>query len=113
MKNTKIFIFVLILLIPLNALAGMFGPSNFWECILDEMPGAKNDAVAVAIIRKCAKKFPSTAPGSESTTEIKKKSPLLGPKTCNECIIKYAEDTTSPKGINFIRGACYKLYPKE
>ena len=99
-----------IFLIPLNASAGMFGPSNYWECILDEMPGVKNDTVAIAIVRKCQKKFPSTA---NRTIETKKKSLLFGPKTFNECVIKYAENVTSPTGSTVIRRACYVLYPRE
>ncbi|HBT86911.1 MAG TPA: hypothetical protein DEB50_00065 [Desulfobacter sp.] len=107
MKNIKYLVFFLIFLMPFNAFAGMFGPSNFWECILDEMPGVKNDAVANATMMKCRKKFPNTA------YPQKKSSSLFGPKTANECIIKYAKDVSSPRGAELIRAACYRLYPRE
>jgi len=110
MKNIKYLVFFWLFLIPFNAYAGMFGPSNFWECILDEMPGVKNDAVAIAIQGKCRKKFPTTA---NYITEIKKKSSVFGPKTANECVIKYAENVSSQRGAGLIRSACYRLYPRE
>ncbi len=104
-ENIELLVFCFILLIPLNAFAGMFGPSNFWECILDEMPGVKNDTVATAIVIKCRKKFPNT-------TEFEKKSSVFAPKTANECVIKYAENVSSPKAGGLIKGACYRLYPR-
>ncbi len=84
----------------------MFGPSNFWECILDEMPGVKNDPAAIEVIRKCQKEFSTTA-------EVEKKSPIIGIKTAGECVLEYAKDVSSPRGAKLIRAACYTLYPRE
>lgn len=36
----------------------MFGPSTYWECFLDKMPGVKNDPAAVEIIKQCSHDFP-------------------------------------------------------
>ncbi len=39
--------------------AGLFGPSNFEECVLDQMKGVKSDAAANAITFACRSKFPA------------------------------------------------------
>lgn len=83
----------------------MFGPSNFWECILDEMPGVKNDTAAIEVQRKCYNKFPNT-------NEFEKKSPLFGVKTAGDCVLEYAKDVSSPRGAELIKFACYRLYPR-
>lgn len=40
------------------AYAGLFGPSDYDECILESMKGVKSDLAARAIIRSCREKFP-------------------------------------------------------
>jgi hypothetical protein len=40
--------------------AGLFGPSNYDECVLDRMQGVKSDLAAKVIIGACYSKFPST-----------------------------------------------------
>lgn len=47
--------------LPQQACAGFFGPSNFDECILDNMKGVTSDLAARAIYRSCLEKFPKTA----------------------------------------------------
>ena len=106
MKHIKCLTALLVLLFPISAFAGLFGPSNYWECILEEMQGVKNDPAAIEIIRKCRNEFPITA-------EVKKKSPIIGIKTAGECVIEYAKDVSSPLGAKYIRAACYRLYPRE
>ena len=106
MKNTKYLALLLIFLLLLNASAGMFGSSNYWECILDEMPGVKNDPAAIEVVRKCRKEFPSS-------TKVEKKSPLFGVKTAGECVLEYAKDVSSPRGAKLVRAACYRLYPRK
>jgi len=44
------------------AFAGWFGPSNYDECILENMKGVGDRAAAGQIIQACARKFPSPAP---------------------------------------------------
>lgn len=43
----------------LPSLAGLFGPDNYEECILEEMKGVTSDVAANAIKRACRKEFPS------------------------------------------------------
>ncbi|MCW5206571.1 hypothetical protein VU08_06550 [Desulfobulbus sp. F5] len=85
---------------------GWFGPSNFDECILDRMPGVKNDTVASETREICRKEFPNQR-------EVKKKSAIIGIKNSSECVLKYAKDETSPLSARLIKTSCYKLYPKE
>ena len=87
---------LLALLLPMSAFAGLFGPSNYWECILEEMSGVKNDPAAFEVVRKCRKEFPTTA-------EVEKKSPIIGIKTAGECVLKYGKDVSSPHGAKLIR----------
>jgi len=106
MKHIKYLTALMVLLLSISAFAGLFGPSNYWECILEEMPGVKNDIAAIEVIRKCRKEFPTTA-------KVKKKSPIIGIKTAGECVLEYAKDVSSPGGAKWIRAACYRLYPRE
>lgn len=106
MKRSVFLTIVLIFFSPITTSSGVFGPSNYWECILDRMPGVKNDSVAIEVIRKCRKKFPNSL-------EVEKKSPLFGVKTAGECVLKYGKDISSPRGVKLVRIACYRLYPKE
>lgn len=105
--NKSSFLFASVFLIlaaaPFIADAGFFGPSNYHECILDEMPGTKNNIVAREIRRKCSKDFPSQG-------AITKKSSLFGVDTAGECIIKYGEDVSSKHAASSIRRACRNLY---
>lgn len=41
-----------------SAYAGIFGPSNFDDCVLESMKGVTSDMAAQAIYRSCRKKFP-------------------------------------------------------
>ena len=43
---------------PSVALAGLFGPSNYDECILENMKGVGDKYAAGAIMRACRSKFP-------------------------------------------------------
>ena len=90
-----------------NSHADLFGPSNYWECILEEIPGVANDPAASFVINKCVEEFPDTE------EDYEKKKPLWGVKTAPECVIEYGKDTISPVGVKIILGACYRLYPKE
>jgi hypothetical protein len=48
----------LVTLIPVESFAGWFGPSNFDECILQNMKGVTSDVAAGQIVRVCRHKFP-------------------------------------------------------
>lgn len=47
-----------VFLIPNISYAGLFGPSNYDECILDAMKGVTNDKAAISIKQACYNKFP-------------------------------------------------------
>ena len=48
----------------------------------------------------------------EYNAEVKKKTPIFGVKTANECVLEYGKDISSPRGAKLVRIACYKLYPR-
>lgn len=52
------YIILLILVSPVSTSAGFFGPSNYDECVLDNMKGVTSDQAARAIQAACRKKFP-------------------------------------------------------
>jgi len=85
---------------------GFFGPSNYWECILDSLPGAQNDIVGTNLIIQCNKKFPNP----RLIAEKDKVGGLISVPTKDDCIMKYAKDTTSPLAAKSIYAACYQLY---
>jgi len=94
---------ILLLLLPTNAFSGLFGPSNMWECILEEMPEVKNDVSAKQVMIACRKKFPD-----DST--VYKKNPMIGIKSADECILKYVKEVENELAARYIVRACYKLY---
>jgi hypothetical protein len=106
MNQRNCFFCVLAIIWPATAFPGIFGSSNYWECILDEMPGVKNDPAAIEVIKNCKKEFPNS-------TVVEKKSSLFGTKTAGECVLEYAADVSSPRGATLVRAACYKLYPRQ
>lgn len=49
--------------------AGLFGPSNYEECVLENMKGIQSNTAAGAVMQACRKKFPvAPAPTSESAS---------------------------------------------
>ena len=90
---------------PASSVGGMFGPSNYQECILDEMPGVKSDSIAIQVIRTCWKEF-------SGSRIVERKKPLFGINTEGECLLKYGKDVASPKGLRAIREACRRFYPR-
>lgn len=87
--------------------AGLLGSENYWDCILDDMQGVKNDSAAKAVALACVAKFPDT---SEPTGV---RSPLFGAQTRNECYASYGKEATSFRALKQIRMACHFLYPEE
>lgn len=47
---------------PAVALAGLFGPSNYDECILENMRGVGSDIAARVVARACRSQFPVNLP---------------------------------------------------
>jgi len=58
----RISLLVFVLVCPAAAHAGWFGPSNYQDCILENMKGVTDRTAAIAIEYACATKFPDTAP---------------------------------------------------
>jgi hypothetical protein len=57
--------------------AGLFGPSNYDECVLDRMQGVKSDLAARVIIAACSNKFSSKKNRSPSPPKETKYKPEL------------------------------------
>jgi len=57
----KVLGFVMVL-VSESTLAGWFGPSNYDECLLDNMKGVASNTAAVAIAQACRSKFPLPPP---------------------------------------------------
>ncbi len=87
--------------------AGVLGAENYWECILDDMQGVKNDQAAKAVSHACVAKFPDTS----EPTDVG--SPLFGAQTRDECFASYGKEATSFRALKQIRMACHFLYPEE
>lgn len=86
--------------------AGILGANNYWECILDDMQGVKNDRVAKAVTQSCFAKFPDTS------EPIAVNAPLFGAQTRNECYVTYGKEATSFRALKQIRMSCHFLYPE-
>jgi hypothetical protein len=97
----------LVLTTPVVVNAGVLGANNYWECILDEMPGVKNDYAAKAVNQVCVTTFPNTSEPADVS------APLFGAQTRTECFAKNGKDTTSFRAIKQIRMACHFLYPEQ
>jgi hypothetical protein len=87
--------------------AGIFGECNYYECILDKMPGVENDVAAYQISRVCSSKC------TDMSEKNKTSFGFSGKMTASKCAVKYAKKTQSEVGARIITRACYSLYPKE
>ena len=79
-------------------------PGNFYECILDDMPGVRNNIAAREIMLNCRKDFPDA--GTPET-----KSSWGG--SARDCVVKYGKSAVGEIGPNLIRRSCYALHPNE
>lgn len=101
-------VLIAVLLGPLatpTAWAGIFGPSNWYECVLDRMPGVQNDYAAAAIIKSCSDVFgdPDTSP-----TSTKDWFATLG--SGDACVAAKALTTASINGARVIVASCHRLF---
>lgn len=64
---------LLILFMPLVGNAGLFGPSDYNECILKSMKGVTSDVAAGAIRRACWEKFPKKQKKKLKSSELSHK----------------------------------------
>ena len=64
---------LLILFVPLVGNAGLFGPSDYNECILESMKGVTSDVAAGVIVRSCREKFPKQPKKKPKSRELSHK----------------------------------------
>ena len=86
--------------------AGIFGPSNFAECILGELRDAKNDVIARELTVKCLNEFPDGFEGITPRLSI-----FDAEKTWQECVLENTRGTSSEFAATRIRYVCVKVYP--
>ncbi len=79
-------------------------PGNFYECILDDMPGVRNNIAAREIMLNCRKEFPDAVIPED-------KSSLGG--SARDCVVKHGKSAIGEIGPNLIRRSCYALYPNK
>ncbi len=103
MKKIQLLLTVFIIC-PAISNAGLFGPSNFYECYFKELSEAKTKTSAIVGVNKCKVDFPNA-----SDRKIDKSS-FLGPNTTNECISKYAKKTSDESIAKLIIQTCIDLY---
>jgi hypothetical protein len=84
-------------------------PSNYAECILEDMPGTSNESVRYSIHRQCSSKFPNLY------DEIKQGEGLgfnSSFKNRDECVIAKNKNTVNQNATININLACSCLYEK-
>lgn len=89
-----------------QAIAGLLGPSNYFECILDKMPGAQNDPIAASVAQACWREFPNAPPIAPKD----KVGGLFSVPHAPDCLMRYAKDVRSNFGAQQIAIACNELY---
>ena len=52
--------------LPSLAIAGLFGPSTYDECVLEHLKGVSGDVGARMVAAACAKQFPAKKPAEKS-----------------------------------------------
>jgi len=92
----------LLAVVSTSADAGLFGYSSYYDCILDQMPGVKNDIAASAVMRSCNEKAPNR--------DVETKRLTFFGMNRIECIKKRAKDVGSERGAIQVRLACNNLY---
>jgi hypothetical protein len=105
MRDHAVFLITVLCAVAGNVSAGLFSsPDSYQTCVLDALPGALNDTVAVERVMQCRKDFPGYAQPPENPAT------LFGPATRSECVLNYAESTPSNYAATQIREACYFLF---
>jgi hypothetical protein len=109
LTNRVVHIFILaVFTVPVNVFAGwnmLLSEETMQECIIENMRGVQNDAVAKEIVEKCMKFPKRTTPYSSSG--------FFGSRTASNCVMKNAQDIRSEYGSKILRAACYQTYPRE
>lgn len=84
----------------------LFGPDNFWECLLETMPGTLTYGGAMEKRLQCSKQFPDK-------TAYRLGLGITGPKNLTQCQQKYLPGTKDPLARQSIRQACFRLFPPD
>lgn len=79
---------------------------NYETCILDRMPGAQNDAVAIAVVRLCKEKYP----GILNAALQGEGRGWFGYDSGAACAAKKAANTPNNRAARIIFYACNRLY---
>jgi hypothetical protein len=86
------------------ASAGLFSAGNLQECLIDELYGASNDAIAGEILSKCARKYGESGP-------IEKKHGIFAAyHSGSECTLAKARETPSQLAARVLQANCYLVY---
>lgn len=88
--------------------AALFGPSNFGECILENMENVQNDETARAALVDCIGRFPGGFESIEPRNSIFDRI-----NSWRECMLRYGRNTSSDFAIRRIRAVCVSFYPPE
>ncbi len=109
MKFTRTLLFLALALGVSTTHAGplswLLGPDNYWECILETMPGTLTYGGSMEVIAKCSQQFPDK-------TKYELARPwLFKPKNHQDCLNTYMQGTNDPLAKQTIHQACYYLYP--
>lgn len=89
-----------------RAEAGLLGPSNFWECLLRDEPGAHNDLVAGEIAAACSNQFPD----QRDVADKDKTGGFFSVPHAADCAVRYGKSTQSEYAAQLIQAACYQIY---
>ena len=104
--KTKPFTFLLALtflfLFSGSSAAGLFSPSDYNECIFENMKDAQNGMAAINIASACESKFPEEPP--------KGASGLFGPKNYGDCVLKYIKGIKDIIAQGHINTACKRKF---
>jgi hypothetical protein len=89
---------------PARVLAGLFSAGNLQECLIEELSGASNDAVAGEIMSKCIRQYGEIAPVD------KKQGVFAAYHSGSECTMAKARGTPSQFAARIIQTSCYLVY---
>lgn len=82
----------------------------FAQCVIDNVPAARNDVAAYAAATQCADQY-----GGYNSAEAKRyvkgqATGFMTPKSRAECVTKHASNTTSEMAAKLVSGACNCLF---
>lgn len=82
----------------------LFGPDNYWECLLEKMPETQTYGGSMEHLSQCASRFPDQ-------NDYQTGGGWFGPDTLEECLQEYRTETNEALARLSIRKACFRLFP--